>query len=275
MSKYGLDKSFSLTHFFTIQISDMRKTYIFFIWACLFLLYSPAQSQLIDCINQEAQDTSGYSSTAFFNYGSLPRVKNQKFKTSIAVGQTFIGFAENVEYSTRFLLPPFKLKVQATQGDLLDRIQLTWEIDDLGPQSTEGFNIYRDDIYLATVGSDIRNYNDFNVIAGKAYTYNIRGINAFGEGANSEALGFQVPNGVVTGWVRSINDSPVPDALVTLMPMQGYSAHFDSLDNAMSVSEISNPFLPDGIQDWTVSFWVKNNSASENSRMIGICNLRL
>lgn len=251
----------------------MRLKYILNLFLIYLLLGTSAYGQNNECDLELDVDTSSFSGTAFFNYGSSARVKNQKFQTSLAVGQTFVGFTENSEFSTnvgfytRYLLPPFELNVKATQGDLLDRIQLTWEIDALGPSPNEGFNIYRDGIFLATVGPEIRNYNDFNVIAGKAYIYSVRGINAFGEGANSEALGFQVPNGVVTGWVRSINDSPVPDALVTLMPMQGFSASFGSQDGAMAMLD-NKDFIPQNNQGWTLCFWMKADSTSQNARII-------
>ncbi len=219
-------------------------------------------------------DSSTYEGTAYFNYGSIARSKNQKYRHASVVGQTFVGFTENATYNTnlgffsRYLLPPFALQVNATQGDLLDRIQLSWTVDGLGPSPNEGFNIYRDDIFLATVGPNIRNYNDFNVIAGLAYTYNVRGINAYGEGKPSYALGFQVPNGVVTGWVQTRNGNPVPNALVTLMPMQGYSAKFSEMDGASAAKDTSNAFMPISGNDWTMTFWLKTNTAAANGSII-------
>jgi Concanavalin A-like lectin/glucanases superfamily len=217
-----------------------------------------------------AIDTSGFEGTAYFNYGSVNKSKTAKYRTASAVGQSFTGVVENDAYNSnlgfyaRFLLPPFKVKVNATQGDLLDRIQITWQIDVLGPSSNEGFNIYRDNIFLATVGPSIRNYNDFNVIAGVAYTYTVRGLNTYGEGSPSEALGFQVPNGVVTGWVQTRNGNAVPDALVTLMPMQGFALKFDPQDGATANSDVTNPFMPTVGNDWTTTFWIKTNSSDAN-----------
>ena len=236
-------------------------------------LSSSIYSQNAKC-NPTAVDTTEYAGTAFFNYGSTSRAKSQKYKTASAIGQTFIGFHENATYSSsygfyaRYLLPPFGLKVIATQGELLDRIQLSWEIDALGPSSNEGFNIYRDGIFLATVGANIRNFNDFNVIAGVAYTYSVRGLNAFGEGSQSYALGFQVPNGVVTGWIRTINGSPVPDAMVSLMPMQGFSAKFGAMDEAIAMKDSIHPFFPTAGNDWTLAFWMKTDTARNNASLI-------
>lgn len=231
-----------------------------------------------NCGSQDI-DTSGYVGSAFFNYGSTAKAKNSKFKMQAAVGQTLTGFQENNEYSTnlgfysRLLLPPFKLKVSATQGDLLDRIQVTWQIDALGPSPNGGFNIYRDNVFLATVGSNIRNYNDFNVIAGIPYTYTVRGINIYGEGTPSEALGFQVPNGVVTGWVRTKSGGSVPDALVTLMPMQGFALKFGALDGATAPKVNNNPYLPPSGTPWTMTFWIKTNTASANSAIVHLSPL--
>ena len=228
-----------------------------------------------NCGPEVVVDTNGFSGTAFFNYGSHARSKSQSYRTSIAIGQTFVGYTEDVNFNStvgfysRFLLAPFALSVMATQGDLLDRIQVTWEIDALGPSPNEGFNIYRDGVFLATVGANIRNYNDFNVIPGRPYIYTIRGLNAYGEGASSDALGFQVPNGVVTGWISTLSGSPVPDALVTLTPMQGFSALFGADDGAFALADANqNPFLPPLGHDWTMTFWIKTDNATANASLI-------
>ncbi len=224
-------------------------------------------------------DSFTYVGTAYFNYGSITKSRSQKYRSAAAVGQTFVGFTENAKYNSnlgfysRYLLPPFALQVTATQGDLLDRIQLSWTVDGLGPSPNEGFNIYRNDIFLATVGPNIRNYNDFNVIAGLAYTYTVRGINSYGEGTPSYALGFQVPNGVVTGWIRTKSGGAVPDAVVTLTPMQGFSAKFGFLDGASSPQEPTNPFLPTVGSPWTMAFWIKTNTAIVNSSLLHLDSL--
>jgi hypothetical protein len=78
-----------------------------------------------------------------------------------------------------------------------------------------------------------------------------------------------VPNGVVTGWVSTLSGSPVPDALVTLMPMQGFSAKFSAADGAFAVAgDGQNPFLPGEGEDWTLTFWIKTQEASGNATLI-------
>lgn len=242
-----------------------------------FLSIANAQN---NCNPTVAVDSASYEGIAFFNYGSTSKTKSQKYQTAFALGQVFTGYVDNSSYSStvgfygRYLLPPFALKVNATQGDLLDRIQLSWEIDALGPSPNEGFNIYRDGIFLASVGPNIRNYNDFNVIAGVAYQYSVRGLNAYGEGNESYALGFQVPNGVVTGWIKTQSGSPVPNAQVTLMPMQGFSAKFDAADAATASVNNDSSFIPDHA-DWTMTFYIKTSSANANASVISIGEILL
>ena len=254
----------------------MRHTRMLFLLGLLCPgLFMPSNAHAQTCGPDGVVDTSSFSGTAFFNYGSSARLTSQKYRSASAVGQTFVGYIDGLMnnstlgFYSRYLLAPFALRVTATQGDLLDRIQLSWEIDAVGPSPTEGFNIYRDGIFLAAVGPNIRNYNDFNVIAGRAYIYTVSGINVYGEGMLSTALGFQVPNGVVTGWVQTANGSPVPDAIITLMPMQGFSAKFDPLDGAFAEADTSgNPFMPAPGEDWTLSFWIKTDAATANAGLI-------
>jgi len=258
----------------------MLLRYNFFILIFLLGLHTDISSQSSNCNPASAPDSSSYQGSAFFNYGTIAKSKSQKYQTAVAIGQNFVGFTENKSNSTyigfygRYLLPPFALKVNATQGDLLDRIQLSWTVDGLGPSPNEGFNIYRDGIFLATVSSNIRNYNDFNVIAGVAYTYSVRGINAYGEGSPSYALGFQVPNGVVTGWIRTKSGGPVPDAVVTLMPMQGFAAKFGAMDAATASVEGDSTFLPAN-ENWTMTFWIKTDSASHQAKIISVGEISL
>jgi len=253
----------------------MRPAYIRFILFLLSLTCGQSLSAQVTCGPDPVADTSGFTGTAFFNFGSKARLTSQKNKMAIAVGQTFVGYLDGLErnstlgFYSRYLLPPFALALTATQGDLLDRIQLTWEIDALGPSPNDGFNIYRDGVYLATVGNNIRTYNDFNVIAGIAYNYEVRGINLYGEGAAGKAIGFQVPNGTVTGWIQTPSGRPVPDALVALTPLQGFSANFGPMSGAFAEEDsLSNPFLPASGDDWTLTFWIKTGSSLANGGIL-------
>ncbi len=211
----------------------------------------------------------------FFNYGSATDAYSIRNRTSFSLGQPVVGFGVSQTNNSLFgfwsnyLNPPLPPMVTASQGELLDRIQLSWTVNSLGGQPTEGFKLYRDGVYLAQVDIATRNYNDFNVVAGRAYNYEVRGINLYGEGPPGLALGFQVPNGVVTGWVQTLNGSPVPDALVTLTPMQGFSAKFGPQDGAFAqLDTVSTPFLPAVGEDWTMTFWIKTDLATDHAGVL-------
>ena len=124
----------------------MLRRYTFSILILFLGFYNHTYSQS-NCNPTIVPDSSSYEGSAFFNYGTIAKSKSQKYQTAVALGQNFVGFTENNTNSTylgfygRYLLPPFALKVNATQGDLLDRIQITWTVDGLGPSPNEGFNI--------------------------------------------------------------------------------------------------------------------------------------
>ena len=116
----------------------------------------------------------------------------------------------------------------------------------MGP-APGGFNIYRDSIFIASVGPKVRNFNDFNVIAGRPYTYTVTGLNDFGEGYTSgSAVGFMVPNGVVTGLVETPNGNPVIDAIVSLNPQQGFQQLLPLWMVQVHLYNASHPFCQNG-----------------------------
>jgi len=217
--------------------------------------------------------------TFYFNYGAGTNVRNLKYTQSFAIGMPLVGPSSSAVYFgsygfwSRFVAAPGAPTVVATQGDLLDRIQVSWNLDPLSPGPENGFKIFRDGIYLAQVEKNVRNYNDFNVIAGRPYTYEIRGVNQYGDGALGTALGFQVPNGVVTGWVQTLNGNPVPDAVVALTPMQGFSAKFQVGEGAGADSTglPGGTYLPTHADSsWSLCFWVKTESVAPNAGILSL-----
>ncbi|MEQ1745667.1 MAG: LamG-like jellyroll fold domain-containing protein [Saprospiraceae bacterium] len=226
------------------------------------------------CAPVDAQITQG---EVFFNFGNATDAYSVQRRSSYSLGQTAIGIttspanSSTMGFWSRFLVPPLAPFVIASQGELLDRIQLSWDINPLGALASEGFKIYRDGVFLALVDSKTRNFNDFNVIAGRAYNYEVRAINDFGEGIPGKAIGFQVPNGVVTGWVQTANGRPVPDALVTLTPLQGFSAKFSASAGAFAYSDSgTDTLVPLNNGEWTLSFWVKTTSATANAGIVSL-----
>ncbi|MBK9337257.1 MAG: T9SS type A sorting domain-containing protein [Lewinellaceae bacterium] len=243
-------------------------------WCCL--AAPTLQAQNANCSDGTVIDANSYSGTVFFNYGSVTNASNSKNRTTASVGELFLGtyfgqqFNGQAGFYSRFLLPPLAPNVIASQGELLDRIQLSWAPEPLGSFPSEGFNIYRDGVFLANVGVNIRNYNDFNVIAGRAYNYEVSGVSAYGNGAFGQAIGFQVPNGTVTGWIRTTSGRPVPDAFVSLTPLQGFSAKFGPTDGAFAMSNkgVTDTLVPLNNGEWTLSFWVKTDSASADAAIL-------
>lgn len=238
-------------------------------WLLCLLLTLPLSAQ-IDC-KPERDATVITQGDVLFDYGSTTNAFNFTRRSDITIGQPVVGQSLSrtniMEFGfwTRFFLPPIAPTVTATQGDLLDRIRVSWTVDPLSP-SPDGFNIFRDGVFLESVGRDIRNYNDFNVIAGTPYTYTVSGFNQYGDGSVGSALGFQVPNGTVTGLVQTASGNPVPDALITLTPMQGYSLKF-GFDGGAYVDTTGTgleSLLPS--QDhWSVTFWMKTDLMGTDS----------
>ncbi|MEI6410597.1 MAG: LamG domain-containing protein, partial [Bacteroidota bacterium] len=213
-----------------------------------------------------ASDNNFLTGKAFFNYGSVSNSFNTKNRVNLTVGQPVVGtyFGQlkkgTFGFWSRFLLPPAAPVVIASEGDLEDRIQVDWNPDPLSPAAT-GYKIYRNGSLLASVDGETFSFLDFNVIAGKFYTYEVAGVNVFGEGTRGANLGFLNPNGVVTGQVKSLSGNPVPGAIVTLTPTIGTAAVFAGDD--MAFAEY-NPVYPRN--QFTLSCWVKldagNNSSS-------------
>jgi len=228
-----------------------------------------------DCVPTTGVITPRFNEV-IFNYGSATSAVNSRRASSMIIGEPLVGQSNNTKNTTefgfysQFLLPPQSPFVSASQGELLDRIQITWASNALGGTSTGGYNIYRDGIFLANVGPNISSYNDFNVIAGKPYTYTIAGINDFGEGFLGSGLGFMVPNGVVTGQIETLNGNPVVNATVSLDPMQGFATNFGSQQGAGALQNASKPFLPNDSSDWTISFWIKTTFSTENGSIMQI-----
>jgi len=262
----------------------MNKIYFCTIPALLFLFLAAlpgAYGQTTDPKCAFVNDTGDiYPSAAFFNYGSGTNIRNTSRTMDITIGQMVVDaawddksvFTSEFGYWGQFLVPPQAPMVTATQGQLLDRIQIKWALEPLGSSASGGFNLYRDSIFLTTVANNIRTYNDFFVIAGTPYNYEVRGVNIYGEGIGGKAIGFQVPNGTVTGWVQTLNGTPVPDAFVALTPVQGYSVRFGPGGGAFAESNpgIKDALLPPDGGEWTLAFWVKTESAGDSAGIIGL-----
>lgn len=215
-----------------------------------------------------------YQGEGFFSYGSSINTFSSTNRGSHTVGQIVQGDNFSSDYSmlngfwSRFLAPPLAPFVTASQGEVQDRIQIIWEPDPLGAPASGGFKVYRDGIFLELVDANTFSYNDFNVIAGRAYVYTVVGVNNYGDGFSGESVGFMVPDGVVTGVVETVSGSPVPDALITLSPRQGYSLFLGAMDGAVAPLDSNKSYLPYDGSDWTVTYWMKTSSAQEGDTIL-------
>ncbi len=236
-------------------------------------ILTPAFAQQVQLAQEctDVEENAIMPAWAIFNYGGVTNAFSFLNKTSYALGEPVVGGSVSSSYFSytgfwsRYLIPPFAPAIKASQGDFLDRIQITWNENQTGPLSANGFKLYRDSIFLVAVDQGTNSFNDFNVIAGRPYKYEVRGVNLYGEGLSGEAIGFQVPNGTVTGWVQTGSGSPVPDVLVTLTPLQGFSARFGKHDGAFYSDTSAAGFLPLSGDPWSITFWVKTDTSQPKS----------
>jgi len=254
-------------HFNFYNMKDIK--HILLAGVLLFALSGAAWSQSSpNCTT--ASDNDFLTGKAFFNYGSVSNSFNTKNRVNLTLGQpvvgTYFGQLNKGTYGfwSRFLLPPAAPMVIASEGDLEDRVQVDWNPDPLSPAAT-AYKIYRNGSLLASVDGETFSFLDFNVIAGKFYTYEVSGVNTFGEGTRGSNLGFLNPNGVVTGQVKSLSGNPVPGAIVTLTPTIGTAALFAGDD--MAFSEY-NPEYPRS--QFTLSCWVKLGAGNDGTSIFDL-----
>ena len=215
-----------------------------------------------------ASDDDVHVGEVFFNYGSATNAFDSKTSTNFTIGQTAIGSHADMTglnggfgFWSRFLAPPLAPAMMASEGDFTDIIALEWIPDPLSPSSTDGFKIYRDGFFLEAVDDQTFTFVDFNVIAGKFYSYEVSGVNQFGEGTKAQTLGFLNPNGVVTGQIKSFSGNPVPEAVVTLTPTLGAAIAFDGVDD-MAFTEYNAAFPR---RTFTLSCWVKLEGTNDHT----------
>ena len=212
-----------------------------------------------------ASDDDYLYGRSFFNFGSVTQSLNTKMRLNATVGQPVVGSyygpggQGTLGFWSSFLLPPAAPVVMASEGDLDDRVQIDWTPDPLSPAATT-YKIYRNGSLLATVDGETFSFIDFNVLAGRFYTYEVSGVNTFGEGFRGSALGFLNPNGSVTGQVKTFSNNAVPGAIVKLEPTFGSAVSFNG--NAMAFTEYSDVYPTD---EFTLSCWVKLDGSNDGT----------
>ena len=137
--------------------------YVILLW-CSGIAVPTFAQQVIECTVVDDQYVDG---EIFFNYGSVIDAYSFQSRSSYSVGETSVGVGISQTFNSysgfwsRLLIPPLPATVVATQGELLDRIQLSWQINVLGSFPTQGFNIYRDGFFLAYVGQNVQSDGRF------------------------------------------------------------------------------------------------------------------
>ena len=140
---------------------------------------------------------------------------------SYSVAPSFWGF---------HLTEPVPPRVQATDGDHLDRIEVSWEIPDdrTGPPVTGSLvTLLRNGSILTTLPLRQTQYLDFNVFPGEEYEYAVVTSNDLGDSHEELDSGFLTPNGTIVGTVKTRNGNPVNDVKVVLEPNLGRSGNFE------------------------------------------------
>ena len=132
------------------------------------------------CLPPAAND---YQGSVYLNYGFANNSFSTQYRVSGTVGQPLVetGLSSTnitaTGYWSQFLVPPLSPSASASQGDFLDRIQVNWQPNPLGAAPTGGYKLFRDGVYQALLDPNTFNYNDYNVIAGKAYKSSVKGVN--------------------------------------------------------------------------------------------------
>ena len=177
------------------------------------------------------------------------------------------GFSVATGFWGYYLTEPLSPMVQATDGDFLERVELSWEVPDqrTGPpvKGTKA-TIVRNGTQLATVdliqGKKIYEYQDFNVFPGEEYEYAILTTNDLGEAHDDLDVGFLTPNGTILGNIETRNGNPAPDVKVVLTPSLGRSADFTVDDY------IYFPEMLQGVEaSYTIEGWFRSILAQEQT----------
>jgi len=226
----------------------------------------------------DCKDDINYSiSNVTLNAGNAGYLSSDDQSIQITIGQSYMGasgsknqgISERAGFWGYYLLEPQAPIVNASQGEFLDRIEVSWEVvDDLkGPVVTEQLTqIFRNGRLLTTVPLKQTSYVDFNVFPGEFYTYEIVTSNDLGDARPIQAMGFLNPNGRITGKVQSRLGAPVADVQVTLTPnlgrslnLNGTSAYAYFVDQELTIGEY-----------YTVEGWWRNVAVKDQTMFVAV-----
>lgn len=198
----------------------------------------PLYAQQTNCEEDENYSISNVT----INGVQAKRTANTKGSAQLTFGSPFSGITNQPDLDKSLVggffgfyqLEPQAPIVQASQGEYLDRIEISWEIidDRIGPMVTgTEAQIWRNDRLYTSVPLAQTTFVDYNVFPGEFYTYEIVSTNLNGDSRTLPVVGFLNPNGRITGTIETRLGSPVLDAKVTLDPDLGRCLEFDGVDD--------------------------------------------
>ena len=208
-------------------------------------------------------------SIPYFTVDTTPatQVRGDSYNTIITVGETegpltsndFGHYSVATGFWSHYLTEPMPPLVTSTDGDHIDRIEVSWEIvdDRTGPPVTDkNVILYRNGTVLTTMSLDQTQYLDFNVFPGEEYEYAVVPGNSLGKSHLDEDVGFLNPNGTIIGHVETPSGNPVPHVKVVLTPNLGRSAFFENDSYAYF------PGMLTGLeQSYTIEGWFRSRES--------------
>lgn len=105
--------------------------------------------------------------------------------------------------------------VQASDGTFSNKTRVSWTFTG-NRNYISGFDVYRDDLKIATVSSSLSFYDDIDGVPGKDYVYTVRVSVGTRESLGKSDNGYRLGAGVLEGDVVTVvGNSPVPGVVIT------------------------------------------------------------
>ncbi|MBI3194562.1 MAG: T9SS type A sorting domain-containing protein [Ignavibacteriae bacterium] len=185
------------------------------------------------------------------------------FQLTASTGQNFVDTTQKrsgkksigAGFWRYYQLEPQPPIVSASHGDVAEQVNVSWSIvqDPVAPPVTgTTVDLYRNDVFLQTLPITQTQYQDFNVLPGRLYKYEVVTRNEYGLSKRGMDVGFVNPNGIVTGKIETQSGNPVPKAEVRLTPTLGSALGFDGTDDALALIDTSINSMSAG----TIELWV-------------------
>jgi len=198
-------------------------------------------------MNRGTSDLSPYPNMPSTDLAGNPRVHQH---TTSIYNRADIG-----AYEYPGIMAPTNFSATDGNNDYPGRVYLAWDYD-ASYSPNNGFQVYRDGTLLSSVYPQIFSYSDYEAIPGQKHTYTLSAYAGAELSSSLSDQGYVKPNGIITGTVKTPNNNPVADVVVSLSPSSGTSLLFGS-DSNFSV-EVPQADLG---ASFTLETWVKTSSS--------------